>query len=105
MMPDTTVGMIRETAVQLTRAARAFGAADPGASAFGAGALGLLGTVGREAHQRWQAALDARGREAAAHATRLRDFADLVQRSVQGLAAADEEARREAEAADAEGVG
>lgn len=94
MKPDA----IREAAEQLARATRALGAADPGPTAFGAGAIGLLGAVGREAHQRWQAALDARAREAAAHAARLRDFADLVQRGVDGLVAADDEARREADA-------
>ncbi len=105
MMTNAMVGHIQAAADQVARAGRSLSGTGPGAAAFGAGAHGLLGTLGQEAHQRWQAALDARAREAAAHAARLRDFADLVQRSILALAVADDEARRETDVAGGEGVG
>jgi hypothetical protein len=52
-------------------------AVNPGATAFGAAGLGLLGEVGREAYLRWQEATEARVREARAHADRVRELAEL----------------------------
>ena len=93
-MSGSTDSSLRHAADLLDEAGRRLGVADPGPTAFGAGGLGVLGDVGREAHLRWQAALDARSREAAAHAARLHEAADLVARTVATLADADVDAQR-----------
>src|SRR5262245_58468725 len=89
-MLRSIVAAIRASADDLAEAQRRLGAVDPGATAFGATGLGLLGEVGRQAHRHWEAALEARVREARAHEERLRDLADLVDRTGGGFAEASE---------------
>jgi hypothetical protein len=104
MMLAGTVTAIHATADLLGDAERRLPAVDPGATAFGAAGLGLLGEVGREAYVRWQAATDARVREARAHAARVRDLADLVRQATGGLSEAHRsagEAHRDAAAGEA----
>lgn len=85
MMLAGTVTAIHATADLLGDAERRLPAVDPGATAFGARGLGLLGEVGQEAYRHWQAAMNARVREARAHAARLRELADLVDHAVGGF--------------------
>jgi hypothetical protein len=92
-MSGGTDSSLRQAAELLDEAGRRLSVLDPGPTAFGAGGLGVLGDVGREAHRRWLAALDARSREAAAHAVRLHEVADLVTRTVSALADADSDAQ------------
>jgi hypothetical protein len=66
----------------------------PGAEAFGAGGPGRLGELGRDLHRRWQLAIEARGREAAAHAGRLQETADAVSRAARGYGDVDASARQ-----------
>ncbi len=65
----------------------------PAPTAFGAGGPGRLGDLGRELYLQWQRGLDARAREAQAHAARMHDLADLVSRSAGGFADANESVR------------
>jgi len=88
-MLRSTVAAIQTAADELTEAEQRLRPLDPGAAAFGAGALGLLGDLGREAYRQWQAALDARVREAAEHARRLREFAGMVERAGDALGGAE----------------
>ncbi len=88
-MLRSTVAAIQAAADELAQAERRLRPLDPGAVAFGAGARGLLGDLGREAYQQWQTALDARARAAAEHAQRLREFAGVVERAGDSLADAE----------------
>jgi hypothetical protein len=94
MMLAGTVTAIHATADLLGDAERRLPAVDPGATAFGARGLGLLGEVGQEAYRHWQAAMNARVREARAHAARVRDLADLVDHAMGGFAEAQHSAER-----------
>jgi len=94
MMLAGTVTAIHATADLLGAAERRLPAVDPGATAFGAGGLGLLGEVGREAYLRWQEAIDARLREARAHAARVRELAELVAHATGSLSEAHHSAGR-----------
>ncbi|MBX6749804.1 MAG: hypothetical protein IRY85_09045 [Micromonosporaceae bacterium] len=85
MMLAGTVTAIHATADLLGEAERRLPAVDPGATAFGARGLGLLGEVGQDAYRHWQAAMNARVREARAHAARVRDLADLVDHAAGGF--------------------
>jgi hypothetical protein len=89
-----TVTAIHATADLLGAAERRLPAVDPGATAFGAAGLGLLGEVGREAYLRWQEATESRVREARAHATRVRDLAELVAGVAGGFREVQETAER-----------
>jgi hypothetical protein len=73
-----TVSALRRVGESLADAGDRLRAVEPGADAFGAGCPGQLGELGRDLHRQWQGALDARVREAAAHAARLHDAADGV---------------------------
>src|SRR5690242_2266399 len=87
-MTETVSGAVtalHSTAERLEEGALALTTADPGPSAFGAGAPGRLGEVGRGLNLVWQRALDARVREARRHATRLHELADLAGRAAGGL--------------------
>lgn len=94
-MSGGTDSSLRQAADLLGDAAQRLTVADPGPTAFGTGGLGVLGDVGRELHLRWQAALEARSREAAAHAARLHEVAELVARTVGEIAGADADAQRD----------
>lgn len=94
MMLAGTATAIHATADLLSAAEQTLPAVDPGATAFGATGLGLLGEVGREAYRRWQEATEARIREARAHAARVRELAELVDHAAAGLRAAQETAQR-----------
>lgn len=102
-----TVPAIHATADLLDAAEQRLPAAGPGPTAFGAGGLGLLGEVGRAAYQRWQEGVDARLREARAHAQRVRELAELVARATGGFSEAQHgagRANRELAGADDPGV-
>src|SRR5688572_2457536 len=94
MMLADTVAALHETADLLGEVGSRLTAVDPGAIAFGAGSLGLLGEVGREAHALWQGAIDARVREARDHEERMREFAVAVARAAGGFADAESDAGR-----------
>jgi hypothetical protein len=86
------VAAIRGTADLLGEAGQRITAVDPGARVFGAGGPGRLGEMGRDLYLQWQRALDARAREAQAHAGRVYDLADLVNQAAEGLTGANEAA-------------
>src|SRR4051794_39455448 len=77
---------------ELAATAAALPGSDPGPAAFGADATGALGELGRELRGGYLAALDARVREAAAHAARLSAAADAIARARSGYAEADADA-------------
>jgi hypothetical protein len=85
---------LRSTAELLGTTGGELSAADPGPAAFGAGGPGRLGELGRELYLHWQRTLDARGREATAHASRLQELADLAGRAAGGFREAEENAHR-----------
>jgi hypothetical protein len=87
------VAAIRVTGDVLGEAGHQLPAVDPGVTAFGAGGPGRLGELGRDLYARWQRGLDARAREAHAHAARVHDLADLVSRTAGGFVDANESAR------------
>jgi hypothetical protein len=93
-MSGGTDSTLRQTGELFEEAGRRLSVVDPGPTAFGAGGLGVLGEVGHEAYLRWQTALDARSREATAHATRLHEVAVVVARAVAALGDADRDAQR-----------
>jgi hypothetical protein len=91
--------MLTDTVVAIDAVADLLGAVeqrlptvDPGATAFGAGGVGLLGELGRNAYVVWQVGLAARVHEARAHAPRVRDLAQLVADATGSLADADHSA-------------
>src|SRR5262245_22369130 len=86
------VAAIRGVADLLGGAGQRLPAVDPGAGDFGAGGPGRLGDMGRDLYLQWQRALDARAREAHAHAGRVNDLADLVNQAAAGLTGANEAA-------------
>jgi hypothetical protein len=94
-MLRSAVAAIHAAADEVADVERGLAAADPGASAFGASGLGLLGDVSREAYRHYQVALDARAREARAHAERLRGLAQLIERTGTAFAEADDAAMRD----------
>jgi hypothetical protein len=94
MMLAGTVTAIHATADLLGEAERRLPAVDPGATAFGATGLGLLGEVGREAYLRWQEATEARVREARSHASRVRELAEVVGHATGGFREAQDSAQR-----------
>jgi hypothetical protein len=95
------VAALRGTADVFGEAGQRLTTVDPGASAFGAGGPGRLGEVGRDLYFQWQRAVDARAREAQAHASRIYELAGLVERVAGGLTEANDSARsRPAEADD-----
>jgi hypothetical protein len=89
------VAAIRVTGDLLGEAAQQLPAVDPGATAFGAGGPGRLGELGRDLYLQWQRGVDARVREAHAHAARVHDLADLASHTAGGFADANESARSE----------
>jgi hypothetical protein len=94
MMFAGTVTAFHDTADLLALAEQRLPAVDPGATAFGATGLGLLGEVGREAYQRWREATEARVQEARAHARRVRELAELLGHATGGFRDAQESVRR-----------
>ena len=96
-MTDTVseaLSALRSTADLLSTTGRELSAVDPGPAAFGAGGPGRLGELGRDFYLHWQRTLDARGREATAHAARLQDLADLAGRAAGGFREAEQNAHR-----------
>jgi hypothetical protein len=71
---------LRTAAATVHETGRPLPAADPGEAPFGADGPGRLGALGRRLHDQWRAALDARSREAGAHARRLAQAAETVDR-------------------------
>ena len=96
-----TVGAIDTLADLLGAAEQRLPAVDPGPTAFGAGGLGLLAELGRDAYLLWQSGLDARVREARAHGMRVRELAQLVADATGGLAEADRSAGQAHQSTDA----
>jgi hypothetical protein len=97
-MSDTlsgTVSALRRAAENLADAGNRLRAVEPGADPFGAGGPGQLGELGRDFYRQWQRALDARGREAAAHSARLHDDADAVSTAAGGYRDVDDTANRQ----------
>lgn len=94
MMLAGTVTAIHATADLLGAAEQSLPAVDPGATAFGAAGLGLLGAVGRQAYVRWQEATEARVREARAHAARVRELAELAGHAAAGFRETQDAAER-----------
>jgi hypothetical protein len=95
-MSDTLSGAVdalRHAGEQLDDAAARLRVLDPGAGVFGDGP-GRLGELGRDLHRQWQRCLDARAREAHAHAARLVEVADAVRRAGAGYAEMDDGAQR-----------
>jgi hypothetical protein len=89
-----TVANIRAAADLLGETGQWLGMTDPGPAAFGADGPGRLGDLGRQTYEQWLAALDARVREARAHALRAQDFADVLGQAVGGFSDADSHAGR-----------
>ena len=87
------VAAIRVTGDLLGEAGQQLPAVDPGATAFGADGPGRLGELGRDLYLHWQRGLDARAREAHAHAARVHDLADVAGRTASGFADANQSAR------------
>src|SRR5258705_7189217 len=84
---------IRTTGDLLGDAGQHLLAVDPGATAFGAAGPGRLGDVGRDLYLHWQRGLDARSREAIAHAARVHELANLATVAAGGVADAHASAR------------
>jgi len=84
---------LRRTAEDLGDAGARTAALDPGARALGADGPGALGALGRDLHALVGRALEARAREAAAHAARMIVAADAVVRAGGGYAEVDESSR------------
>jgi hypothetical protein len=80
------VATLRHTGALLAEAAARVHAQDCGVRAFGGDGPGELGELGRAMHGRWQAGLDARAREAAAHSARVDDLADGLAQAGTGYA-------------------
>jgi hypothetical protein len=89
-----TVSAIRAVADLLDETGQWLELADPGLAAFGADGPGQLGVLGRETYGHWLAVVEARVREARAHAARADDFAGLVGRAVAGFSDADSRTER-----------
>lgn len=85
---------LRAGAGMLGEAQRRLGALDPGPRTFGASGAGRLGDLSHDLYLLWQRSLEARMREAAAHATRLHEAAEAVARAGGGYVEIDETARR-----------
>jgi hypothetical protein len=77
----------------LSDTAAALPGSGPGPAAFGADGPGALGELAADLHRLWATAVDARTREAAAHAARLSDVADAVSRADTGYGDVDDAAR------------
>jgi len=90
---SSAVAALRDAGDHLDDAGAHLRALDPGATAFGDGP-GRLGELSQELYRQWQRALDARSREAHAHAARLTEAADAVQRAGAGYAEMDDNAQR-----------
>jgi hypothetical protein len=90
MSLDDPAARLRSAGAALTAAAAALSGADPGAGAFGSGATGRLGDLGRDLHRVCVTALEARLREAAAHGARLSAAADALGRAAADYADADD---------------
>jgi hypothetical protein len=84
---------LRRTGDEVGDAGSRTAALDPGPRAFGADGPGALGALGRDLHALVQRALEARAREAAAHAARLIVAADAVARAGGGYAEVDDASR------------
>jgi hypothetical protein len=93
MALDDFAARLAAAGAELATAAAALPGHDPGADAFGAAATGRLGALGRELHRAYLVALDARAREASAHAARLTATAEALARAATGYVAADDAAR------------
>jgi hypothetical protein len=78
------VGALRDLGSVLSGAASETPHADPGAPVFGGQGPGQLGDLGAALHSRWQTALQARAREAAAHGARVTDLAETLDRAGAG---------------------
>jgi hypothetical protein len=89
-----TVSALRQAGDTVAEAGTRLLTLGPGPTAFGAGGPGQLGLLGDDLHQSWSHALEARAREATAHAARLHDAADAVSRATGGYGEVDEAARR-----------
>lgn len=82
-----------DAAATLTEVAYAVTATDPAHPAFGAGAAGRLGEIGRALHRQWCAATAARAREATETAARITTTADAVRIAGSRYADADQAVR------------
>ena len=89
-----TVSGLRRAAQTLADCGDRLLAVDPGAASFGAGGPGQLGELGREMYRQWQRAVDARGREAAAHGARLHEVAAAVTNAAGAYSEVDDATRR-----------
>ena len=90
---SSAVVALRDASAQLDAGGACLRGLDPGAPTFGAGP-GRLGELGQDLYRQWQRAVDARSREAQAHAARLTEAADAVQRAGAGYAEMDDNAQR-----------
>jgi methyl-accepting chemotaxis protein len=90
---SSAVAALRSATDQLDDTGAHLRVLDPGATAFGDGP-GRLGELGQGLYRQWQRAVDARSREAHAHAARLIEAADAVQQAGAGYAEMDDNAQR-----------
>lgn len=91
-MSETLTGAVtalRELGTVLNGGASDIPHADPGAPVFGGRGPGQLGDLGAALHSRWQTALQARAREAAAHGARVSDLAETLNHAGAGYADVD----------------
>jgi Excreted virulence factor EspC, type VII ESX diderm len=91
---SSTVSALRRAGENLADAGDRLRVVEPGADAFGAGRPGQLGELGQDLYRQWQGALDARVREATAHAARLHDAADAVSTAAGAYRDVDDTAHR-----------
>ncbi|GAA4693346.1 hypothetical protein [Phytohabitans rumicis] len=86
-------------ATTLTGASHRLAGLEPPSPAFGDGAPGRLGELGRVLHGQWLGAFGARAREAAATGARLSDAASALRAVAAEYSDVDEAARRRPEEA------
>lgn len=106
-MTDMLVGEVnrlRRAAELLAATGERLPGHDPGRIAFGVDGPGRLGLLSDRLHDQLRSCLAARSREAIAHAGRLEQLAQTLQRAAGGYADIDESARRRSAEASAEGA-
>jgi hypothetical protein len=89
-----TVHGLRQIADTLADAPSRLLALAPDGVAFGARGPGRFGELGGDLHRLWCEAIDARAREAEAHAARLHELAGSVSRAASGYSEVDDDRRR-----------
>jgi hypothetical protein len=87
-------GRVDESADSVSCTSRVLAGLDPGGAAFGAGAPGRLGEIGRTLHAQFVSALAARSREAAAAGARLADTAQHLRWAADRYAEVEDVAQR-----------